>query len=238
MNERLTRLGRWLDARLQLGEAIASVAEHPVPRSSASWWYVFGSATLVVFVLQVVTGICLATVYTPAADRAWDSLIYLNYSQPLGWYLRALHGCGYNFMVDLMIIHMILVFLFGAYNYPRELNWVAGCVLLLFTLGMAFTGHVLRFDHYAYWGIGIGASMAGRAPIVGSKIVALMLGGPIIAADTLSRFFALHVFVIPAILMGFVGLHLFLVLRLGINDWPMPGRIVSRSTYDRRADRS
>jgi ubiquinol-cytochrome c reductase cytochrome b subunit len=234
MKERLTRLGRWLDARLQLGEAIASVAEHPVPRSSASWWYVFGSATLVVFVLQVVTGICLATVYTPAADRAWDSLIYLNYSQPLGWYLRALHGWGSNFMVALMIIHMIQVFLFGAYKYPRELTWVAGCVLLLCTLGMAFTGQVLRFDQNAYWGLGIGASMAGRAPIVGSKIVDLILGGPIIAAETLSRFFALHVFVIPALLIGFVGLHVFLVLRLGINDWPLPGRIVSRSTYRRQ----
>jgi ubiquinol-cytochrome c reductase cytochrome b subunit len=231
MKERLTRLGRWLDERLQIGDALVSVAEHPVPRSSASWWYVFGSATLVVFVLQVVTGICLATVYTPAADRAWDSLIYLNYHQPLGWYMRALHGWGSNFMVALMLTHMIQVFLFGAYKYPRELTWVAGCVLLLCTLGMAFTGQVLRFDQDAYWGLGIGAAIAGRTPVLGSKIVDLILGGPIIAGETLSRFFALHVFVIPALLIGCVGLHLFLVLRLGINEWPMPGRIVSRSTY-------
>jgi ubiquinol-cytochrome c reductase cytochrome b subunit len=229
MNELLKQLGRWLDARLQVGDAIVSVAEHPVPRSSASWWYIFGSATLVVFILQVVTGICLATVYTPAADRAWDSLIYLNYHQPLGWYLRALHGWGSNFMVALMLIHMIQVFLFGAYKYPRELTWVAGCVLLLCTLGMAFTGQVLRFDQDAYWGLGIGAAIAGRTPIVGYKIVDLILGGPIIAGETLSRFFALHVFVIPALLMGFVGLHLFLVLRLGINEWP--GRVVRRATY-------
>jgi ubiquinol-cytochrome c reductase cytochrome b subunit len=134
-------------------------------------------------------------------------------------------------MVALMLIHMIQVFLFGAYKYPRELTWIAGCVLLLCTLGMAFTGQILRFDQNAYWGLGIGAAIAGRTPILGAKIVALILGGPIIAAETLSRFFALHVFVIPAILMGFVGLHLFLVLRLGINEWPMPGRIVKRSTY-------
>ena len=202
-----------------------------MPRSSASWWYVFGSATLVVFILQVVTGICLATVYTPAADRAWDSLIYLNYQQPLGWYLRALHGWGLNFMVALMFIHLAQVFLFGAYKFPRELTWVAGCVLLLATLGMAFTGQVLRFDQNAYWGLGIGASIAGRFPIVGFEIVRLLLGGPIIAGETLSRFFALHVFVIPAMLLAFVGLHLFLVLRLGINEWPMPGRIVRRDTY-------
>ena len=231
MIELLKSVGRWLDARLQVGETITSVAEHPVPRSSASWWYIFGSATLVVFILQVVTGICLATVYTPAADRAWDSLIYLNYQQPLGWYLRALHGWGSNFMVALMFAHMIQVFLFGAYKFPRELTWVAGCVLLLCTLGMAFTGQVLRFDQNAYWGLGIGASIAGRTPIIGSKVVDLILGGPIIGAETLSRFFALHVFVIPGLLIGFVGLHLFLVLRLGINEWPMPGRIVRRDNY-------
>lgn len=231
MIERLKPIGQWLDARLKIGDTITEVAEHPVPRSSASWWYIFGSATLVVFILQVVTGICLATVYTPAADRAWDSLIYLNYQQPLGWYLRALHGWGSNFMVALMIIHLIQVFTFGAYKFPRELTWVAGCVLLLCTLGMAFTGQVLRFDQNAYWGLGIGASIAGRTPIIGFKVVDLILGGPIIAGETLSRFFALHVFVIPALLIGFVGLHLFLVLRLGINEWPMPGRIVRRSTY-------
>jgi quinol-cytochrome oxidoreductase complex cytochrome b subunit len=124
-------IGAWIDERVQLGSTIVEVTQHPVPRSSASWWYVFGSATLVVFILQVVTGICLATVYTPAADRAWNSLIYLDYQQPLGWYLRALHGWGSNFMIALMFVHMVQVFLFGAYKYPRELTWVAGCVLLL-----------------------------------------------------------------------------------------------------------
>ena len=109
-----------------LGGTIVEIAEHPVPRSSASWWYVFGSATFVVFILQFVTGICLATVYTPAADRAWQSLIYLNYDQPLGWYLRALHGWGSNFMVGPDVHPHGQVFLFGAYKYPRELTWVAG----------------------------------------------------------------------------------------------------------------
>ena len=124
---------------------------------------------LVVVILQFVTGICLATVYAPAADRAWQSLIYLNYDQPLGWYLRALHGWGSNFMVGLVCIHMAQVFLFGAYKYPRELTWIAGVVLLLSTLGMAFTGQVLRFDQNAYWGLGIGASIAGRTPIIGCQ---------------------------------------------------------------------
>src|SRR6202521_5661278 len=203
MTDLLKSIGRWLDARLQLGATIAEVAAHPVPRSSASWWYIFGSATLVVFILQVVTGICLATVYTPAAHRAWDSLIYLNYQQPLGWYLRALHGWGSNFMVALMIVHMAQVFLFGAYKYPRELTWLAGVVLLLCTLAMAFTGQIMRFDQDAYWGLGIVAAIIGRTPIVGYKLVDLMLGGTIVAGETLSRFFTLHVFVIPGLLMGF-----------------------------------
>jgi ubiquinol-cytochrome c reductase cytochrome b subunit len=231
LTDRIKAIGGWLDERLGVGSTIVEVAEHPVPRSSASWWYIFGSATLVVLIMQIVSGICLATVYTPAASGAWESLIYLNYQQPLGWYIRALHGWGSNFMVALMLIHMVQVFMFGAHKYPRELTWVAGVVLLLCTLGMAFTGQVLRFDQDAYWGLGIGASIAGRSPIIGPKIVDLLLGGPIIAGETLSRFFALHVFVIPGLLLGFVGLHLFLVLRLGINEWPMPGRIVTREKY-------
>ena len=234
MNGRTSRIqavGRWLDARLNLGGAIKQVAEHPVPKSTASWWYVFGSATLVTFILQVVTGICLALVYVPSASEAWTSLEYLNYQQALGWYLRALHGWGSNFMVCLMVVHMVQVFLFGAYKYPRELTWIAGVFLLLVTLGMAFTGQVLRFDQDAYWGLGIGAAMMGRLPLLGPQVVHLLLGGPIIAGETLSRFFALHVFVIPGLLIVFVGLHLYLVLQLGINEWPMPGRIVTRETY-------
>jgi quinol-cytochrome oxidoreductase complex cytochrome b subunit len=134
-------------------------------------------------------------------------------------------------MVAIVLIHMMQVFLFGAYKFPRELTWVVGVFLLLMTLGMAFTGQVLRFDQDAYWGLGIGASIASRVPIAGPAIVKLMLGGPIIAGATLSRFFALHVFVIPGMLIGFVCLHLLMVLKLGINEWPMPGRMVKRTTY-------
>ena len=122
----LKDVGGWLDHRLQLSGTIADTATHPVPRSSASWWYVFGSATFTVLILQFVTGLCLATVYAPTADKAWQSLIYLNYDQPLGWFIRALHGWGSNFMVGLVCIHMAQVFLFGAHKYPRELTWIAG----------------------------------------------------------------------------------------------------------------
>src|ERR1700693_2256576 len=225
------KIGEWFDHRLQLAAPIRDAAEHPVPRNTASWFYVFGSAALTIFLLQLVTGILLALIYVPSASEAWSSLAALNHDVTLGWFIRAMHGCGSNFMVAIVLIHMVQVFLFGAYKFPRELTWVVGILLLLLTLGMAFTGQVLRFDQDAYWGLGIGASISSRIPVLGPWIVNLLLGGPIIAGPTLSRFFALHVFVIPGSLIAFVGLHLLLVLKLGINEWPMPGRIVRRATY-------
>jgi len=134
-------------------------------------------------------------------------------------------------MVAIVLIHTVQVFLFGAYKFPRELTWIVGVLLLLVTLGMAFTGQIMRFDQDAYWGLGIGASIASRVPVIGPWAVNLMLGGPIIAGATLSRFFALHVFVVPGLLIAFVGVHLLMVLKLGINEWPMPGRVVRRATY-------
>ncbi len=204
---------------------------HPVPRNTASWWYVFGSASFVLLLLQIVTGILLAIVYVPSAGEAWNSLQVLNQQLPLGWFLRAMHGWGSNFMVAVVLIHMCQVFLFGAYKFPRELTWILGVFLLLMTLGMAFTGQVMRFDQDAYWGLGIGASIVARVPFIGGPLVDLMLGGPIIAGPTLTRFFALHVFVIPGMMLAFAALHIWMVVGLGINDWPMPGRVVKRSTY-------
>ncbi len=227
----IRQIGEWFDERLQLAAPLRETMEHPVPRETASWFYVFGSGALAVFVMQIITGIMLAVIYVPSAGEAWNSLQALNHSIALGWYIRALHGWGSNFMVAIVLIHMVQVFLFGAFKYPRELTWIIGIFLLLMTLGMAFSGQVLRFDQDAFWGIGIGASISSRIPVLGPWIVNLLLGGPIIAGATLSRFFALHVFVIPGMLIGFVGLHLLMVLKLGINEWPMPGRIVRKSTY-------
>jgi len=227
----IQKIGRWFDDRLQFSDVVRETAAHAVPRETASWAYVFGSAALTVFMLQLVTGVMLAFVYVPSANEAWNSLQALNHGVFLGWFIRALHGWGSNFMVAIVLIHMVQVFLFGAYKYPRELTWIVGVFLLLVTLGMAFTGQVLRFDQDAYWGLGIGASISSRIPLLGPWIVHLLLGGPIIAGATLSRFFALHVFLIPGLLIAFVGLHLLMVLRLGINEWPVPGRLVHRATY-------
>jgi len=230
---RLKQIGEWFDERLQLGGAIRDAMSHPVPRKSASWWYVFGSAALTIFGLQVVTGILLALTYVPSAAEAWNSLQYLNHQVTLGWFLRAVHGWGSDFMVAVVLVHLCQVFLFGAYKFPRQLTWIIGVFLLLMTLGMAFTGQVLRFDQDAYWGLGIGASITSRMPLIGAQAVHMLLGGPIIGGATLSRFFALHVFLIPGLLIGFVSLHLLMVLKLGVNEWPMPGRIVRRATYEK-----
>jgi len=231
MKQTARRIYAWFEQRLQLEAPVKDAVLHPVPRNTASWWYVFGSAAFTLLFLQIFTGILLALVYVPSAGEAWTSLNVLNHQIPLGWFLRALHGWGSNFMVAIVLIHMAQVFLFGAYKFPRELTWILGVFLLLMTLGMAFTGQVLRFDQDAYWGLGIGASIVSRVPWIGGGLVHLLLGGPIIAGATLSRFFALHVFVIPGTMLLFAFLHVWMVLKLGINDWPMPGRLVRRSTY-------
>src|SRR6476660_8966544 len=176
----LRNIALWIDERLHLSKLFESTAGHTVPASSGSWFYVFGSGTLLCFVLQVVTGTCLAFVYVPSASEAYTSLEYLTYQQSLGWFLRAVHNWGSNFMVAIMALHMTQVFLFGAFKYPRELTWISGCVLFLCVLGMAFTGQVLRFDQDAYWGLGIGIAILARTPLLGAPLTSLVLGGPII----------------------------------------------------------
>jgi ubiquinol-cytochrome c reductase cytochrome b subunit len=227
----LRSIALWLEERLHLMKLFESTAGHKVPPSTNSWFYVFGSGTLLCFILQIVTGTCLAFVYVPSTSQAWTSLEYLNNEQFLGWFLRAVHNWGSIFMVGIMTLHLVQTFLFGAYKYPRELTWVSGCFLFLCTLGMAFTGQVLRFDQDAYWGLGIGASIMGRIPFVGAQAVHLMLAGSTIAGETLSRFFSLHVFVVPGTILALLSLHLRLVLTRGINEYPTPGSVVTKQSY-------
>jgi ubiquinol-cytochrome c reductase cytochrome b subunit len=231
----LRAVGNWLDARLNLRETLLPMMRHPIPREAAGpmgWWYVFGSASLTLLLVQILTGIGLAMVYVPSADRAYDSLLYMDYYQPLGWFLRALHYYAGSGMVVLVLAHMTQVFLHGAYKYPRELTWVLGVFLLLCTLGMFFTGQVLRWDPDAYWGLGIGGSMAGRVPLIGPWLVRQLFGGPVIGAESLTRFFGLHVFIIPGVLLLLLALHLWLVLKRGISAPPVAGQVVDPKIYD------
>jgi ubiquinol-cytochrome c reductase cytochrome b subunit len=234
------KLFLWFESRLSLRATVGPMLLHPIPRGAAGpmgWWYVFGSASMTLLMIQIITGIGLALVYVPSTSEAYASLMYLNEHQPFGWFLRSLHYWSSSAMVIMVVVHMTQVFLHGAFKYPRELNWVSGVVLLLLTVGMAFTGQVMRWDADAYWGVGVGASMAGRVPVIGPYLVDLMLGGPIIGSDTLSRFFALHVFVIPGSLLGLLGLHLWLVLKRGISAPPKPGEIVDPLTYQQKYER-
>ncbi|MBI3407474.1 MAG: cytochrome b N-terminal domain-containing protein [Planctomycetes bacterium] len=230
----LRYIGRWLDARLKVSESILPMLTHPIPRGAAGpmgWWYIFGSASLTLLIVQILTGIGLALVYVPSGGEAYESLLSLDYEQPLGWFLRALHYYAGSGMMVMVLLHMTQVFLHGAYKYPRELTWVVGVMLLLCTLGMFFTGQVLRWDPDAYWGLAVGGSMAGRVPLIGPWVVDLLLGGPIIGANTLSRFFTLHVFIIPGALLGLLAVHLWLVLKCGISSPPAPGEKVDPNTY-------
>lgn len=231
----LVGLWNWIDSRMGLSGAIGPLLAHPVPRRSAEgpgWWYVFGSATLALLGVQIATGIGLALVYVPSADRAYDSLLYLNYQQPLGWLLRALHNCAASGMIVMMLVHMAQVFLHGAFKYPREMTWLCGVVLFALTMGLAATGQCLRWDADAYWTMGVSSSMAGRVPVLGPSIVHLLLGGPTIGGETLTRFFALHVFVLPGLLIAVLTVHLYLVIRKGVSEPPVPGKLVDPKTYD------
>lgn len=229
MNARLTTAGKWLESRLGLVALIRPLVQHPVP-ANLGWAYVFGSATMTLFALQIVTGVCLAMVYVPAPDQAYESLLELN-ATTLGGVLRAIHNTSASGMILMLLIHMSQVFLWGAYKYPREMTWLVGVVLFLLTFGLGFSGQVLRWDQTAYWSVGVGASMAGRVPVLGPYLVDLLVGSPNIGAHTLSRFFSLHVFILPGLLVLFLVLHLYLVLKHGVSAPPVPGKLDNPATY-------
>lgn len=236
----LQEIGAWFDRRLAFSEVILPMLRHPVPRAISGpmgWWYVFGSASLTFLMIQIVTGILLAMVYVPSADQAYESLLYIDYEQPFGWFLRALHYYAGSGMVVMVLIHMTQVFVQGAYKYPRELTWVVGVFLLLCLMGMFFSGQILRWDPDAYWGLAVAASMAGRVPYFGGDVVHMVLGGDIIGGESLSRFFTLHVFIIPGALLGLLAVHLWLVIKCGVSAPPRPGDPVDPQTYDAQYER-
>jgi ubiquinol-cytochrome c reductase cytochrome b subunit len=229
----LRRVYRWLDLRLGISSSILPIIVHPVPKRT-NGWYVFGSATLVAFIVQVVTGVVLAFVYVPAPNSAYDTLQFITHQAALGSVLRGIHYWGASAMVVLIVIHTVRVFLMGSFKFPREMNWLTGAVLLLLTLGMAFTGQLLRWNQDAYWAVVVAASQAGRFPLIGGTLAHLVVAGQTVGGQTLTRFYATHVFLLPALMFLLIGAHLYMVVRHGISDPPVPGQVVDPATEQER----
>lgn len=205
----------WLDQRLDLKGLRRGLLDREVP-DRLTWWHTLGSATLTVFIVQVVTGVVLATFYSAAPDHAYESIRFLQREVTAGGLLRAMHRWGASAMVVLVLAHMIRVFSMGAYKYPREVNWVLGVVLFSLVMGFGFTGYLLPWDQKAYWATQVGTSLAGTTPLIGGVLVKLLKGGTQLGAATLTRFYAFHVLWLPLLLGLVILLHLALVIRQGI----------------------
>ena len=208
-------IGHWIDERVDVKGLKTSLLDRPVP-SNLTWWHTLGSATLAVFIVQVLTGIVLAMYYSPSPDHAHESIRYLEHSVASGAVVRGIHHWGASAMVVLAVAHMIRVFTMGAYKYPREINWLLGVALLFIVLGFGFTGYLLPWDQKAYWATAVGTNIAGTTPLIGGMLVSLLRGGAVQGAATLTRFYSVHVLLLPVLLTIVVGLHLFLVVRQGV----------------------
>jgi quinol-cytochrome oxidoreductase complex cytochrome b subunit len=211
-------LFNWLDERLDLTGIYETVLNRKVPK--VNWWFTLGSASLFLGAMQGITGILLSVYYVPTPDHAYDSITYIMTGVKFGWLIRGLHHWGASLLILVAFIHMLRVFFYGAYKYPREFTWVTGVVLLISALGMGFTGYLLPWNQRSYWATTVGTEIAGTVPGVGDFILRVLRGGTDLSAVTLSRFFALHIWIIPVIVLATVFIHLYLVIRLGISNIP------------------
>lgn len=211
----------WLDERLGLLTVYNTVLDRKVPK--VNWWYTLGSASLFLFSIQVLTGIFLTVYYVPSPDHAYESVQYIMTGVDFGWLIRGIHHWGATFMVIVVFLHMLRTFYLAAYKYPRELTWLTGVGLLLATLGMGFTGYLLPWNQRAYWATTVGTEIPGTAPLIGDWITRVLRGGTDLSAVTLARFFSLHIWFLPLVILALIGIHLYMVIRLGISAPPKEG---------------
>ena len=210
----------WVDERTSLSPGLRWLLWRKVPRG-INWAYTLGSATLFAFLNQAVTGVFLAMYYRPdASGGAYESVRNINDNVWAGQLVHAMHKWGASVMVILIFLHMARVFFYGAYKYPRELTWVIGVVLLILTLAMSFTGYLLPFDQRSYWASIVGININGTGPLIGPYLSDFLRGGPEFMQTTLSRFYSIHMLLIPGAMAALIGAHLYLVTKLGISAPP------------------
>ena len=209
----------WLDERSGMSPFIRASAYRKVPKGT-NWFYTLGSATLFAFVSQAVTGVFLAMYYEPNVSRAYDSAAYITNEVFLGELVRGMHRWGSTVIIILIFLHMARTFVFGAYKYPRELQWIIGVVLLVLMLIMGLTGYLLPFDQRSYWATIVAVNLNSSAPVVGPFIADFMRGGAEFGATSLARFYALHMLAIPALIAALIAVHLYLVAKLGTTAPP------------------
>ena len=209
----------WLEERSGIVGAVRYFLFRRVP-AETNWFHTLGSATLTAFLVQLVTGVILAMYYRPDPESAYGSIQRITNDLTLGWLVRGMHKWGASVFIILLFLHMGRVFLFGAYKYPRELNWLIGVILLTLGLAEGLTGYLLPWDQTAYWATVVAININANAPIVGPFLGDFLRGGTEIGQDTLARFYSLHMLVIPGGLIGLITLHLYLVIRLGVTEPP------------------
>ncbi len=216
-----SRIYQWIDDRLGLTTIYNVTLDRKVPK--VNWFYTLGSASLFLFVMQAVTGVFLSIYYVPSPDSAYNSIQYIMNEVAFGWLIRGIHHWGATLMVLVVFLHMLRTFYFAAYKFPREITWLTGVILLLATLGMGFTGYLLPWNQRSYWATTVGTEIAGTVPVIGDFILRVLRGGSDLSAVTLARFFAVHIWVIPAVIIALIGVHLYLVIRIGITAPPKEG---------------
>lgn len=208
----------WLDERLGLTTLYTNLLDRPEPKGS--WWNTLGSASLFLFVIQCVTGIFLTVYYTPSPDHAYDSVQYIMNGVAFGWLIRGIHHWAASLMIIVVFIHLLRVFVTASFKYPRELTWLIGIGLFISTLGMGFTGYLLPWHQMAFWATTVGTQIAGSVPFVGDFILKALRGGSDLSALTLQRFFAAHIWMLPAVLVILIGVHLYLIIKHGESHFP------------------